>query len=69
VISRVAYGHERVVLERYGRDLIALVPLEDLKLLEALEDRADIEVARAARAEVDTEGTISLEDLKKELEL
>jgi prevent-host-death family protein len=36
-VNRVAYGHERVVLTRRGRPLVALVPIADL---EALEDAA-----------------------------
>lgn len=36
LLNRVAYGHERIILRRYGKDLVALVPLEDLEVLEAL---------------------------------
>ena len=48
LINRVAYGKERVILSRRGRDLAGLVPLEDIELLEALEDRLDLDAARAA---------------------
>ena len=47
-VNRVAYGKERVILSRRGRDLAAIVPLEDVELLEALEDRLDLDAARAA---------------------
>jgi prevent-host-death family protein len=67
VIGRVAYGHERIILERYGRELLALVPIEDLELLQALEDRADVEAARAALEEAKVEGTTSLADFRAEL--
>ena len=43
-----AYGRERIVLDRRGRSLAALIPLEDLALLEELEDRQDAEEARKA---------------------
>lgn len=36
LLNRVAYGHERIILRRYGKDLVALVPLEDLEVLEAM---------------------------------
>lgn len=36
LLNRVAYGKERIVLERRGRPLAALVPVEDLRILEAL---------------------------------
>jgi prevent-host-death family protein len=42
-VNRVAYGGERIVLHRRGRNLAALIPLEDLALLEELEDRQDAE--------------------------
>lgn len=51
VLNRVAYGGERVVLERRGKGVAAVIPVEDLELLEALEDRYDVEAARAALAE------------------
>ncbi len=46
VINRVVYQGERIVLERRGKDVVALVPLEDLRLLEELEDRIDLEEAK-----------------------
>jgi hypothetical protein len=42
----VVYQGERIVLERHGKDVVAMVPVEDLKLLEGLEDRMDLEEAR-----------------------
>jgi prevent-host-death family protein len=49
-VNRVAYGGERIVLHRRGRNLAALIPLEDLALLEELEDRRDAEEARRVLA-------------------
>lgn len=71
LVNRVAFGKERVVLTRRGKELMAMVPLEDLKLLERLlerlEDQADIEDAREALAEAEREGTISLAQIRDEL--
>jgi hypothetical protein len=36
-INRAAFGNERVLLRRRGRAVAAVVPIEDLRLLEALE--------------------------------
>jgi prevent-host-death family protein len=43
VINRAAFGKERVVLTRRGKEVAAIVPIEDVKLLEELEDRIDLE--------------------------
>lgn len=69
VLNRVSYRNERVVIERRGKGVAAVVPMEDLQLLQALEDRVDLETARAALREVETEGAISWEGLKAELGL
>lgn len=48
VLNRAAFGKERVILTRRGKALAALVPLDDVDLLEELEDLLDVEDARAA---------------------
>jgi prevent-host-death family protein len=68
-INRVSYGKERIVIRRHGKELAALVPIEDLRFLEELEDRLDLEDARAALAEAEKEGTIPWEKIKKDLGL
>lgn len=50
-LNRVAYGGERIVLHRRGKDLAALVPLADLELLRAIEDEIDNEAADRALGE------------------
>jgi prevent-host-death family protein len=54
-INRVAFGKERIVLERRGKDVAALVSVEDLKLfeklLDELEDRLDVEEIRRREAD------------------
>jgi prevent-host-death family protein len=51
-INRVAYQGERVVLERRGKGVAALVSMDDLALLEKLEDEADAKAARKVLAEM-----------------
>jgi prevent-host-death family protein len=68
-VNRVAYGRERVVLHRRGKEIAAVVPIEDLRLLEALEDRVDLADARAALTEAKKKGTKSLRAVMKELGL
>ena len=67
IINRAAFGKERVTLTRRGKEIVAVVPIEDMKLLEALEDKIDLEEARAALAEAKKKGTVSWEKLKGEL--
>jgi prevent-host-death family protein len=38
MINRVAYARDRVVIQRHGKSLVALVSMEDLATLEAAED-------------------------------
>ena len=69
VLNRAAFGKERVILERRGKAIAAIVPMEDVKLLRALEDRADLADAIAAEREALEKGTTSLADLKRDLAL
>jgi prevent-host-death family protein len=66
LVNRSAYGKERVVLTRRGKGIAAVVPMEDLELLEKLEDRMDLEAARKALKEP---GTIPWEKVKADLGL
>jgi prevent-host-death family protein len=67
IINRAAFGKERVTLTRRGKEIVAVVPIEDMKLLEALEDKIDLEEARAALAEAKKKGTVTWEKVKTEL--
>jgi prevent-host-death family protein len=49
--NRVALRGERIVVKRRGRSLCALVPVEDLELLERIEDQLDLGAIRAAKDE------------------
>ena len=73
VVNRAAYAKERTIVSRRGKDLAAVIPIEDLRLLERLAqeemDRIDLEDAHAALAEAEEKGTISLEEAKKRLGL
>ena len=67
IIDRAALGKERVILARRGKAVAAIVSLEDVELLEALEDQMDLENARAALIEGEKEGTVAWDEFKKEL--
>jgi prevent-host-death family protein len=69
VINRAAFGKERMILTRRGKEVAAVVPIEDVKVLEALEDRMDLEEARAALVQAKGKRTVPWSKLKKELGL
>ena len=68
-VNLVAYTKERVMVERHGKALVAMVPVEDVELLRDLEDRMDLSDARAAIAEAKKKGTKPWSVLKKQLGL
>ena len=64
IINRVAYAGERVVLRRRSKGVAAVVSIEDLRLLESLEDQADVKAALRARKE---KGALPLAKIKARL--
>jgi prevent-host-death family protein len=69
LFNRAAYGKERIALRRHGKALVALVPIEDARFLEELEDRIDLEKARAALSEAEAQDDLPWERVKGELGL
>ncbi len=63
--NRASLRGERVVVTRRGKRLFALVPVEDMDLLERLEDKMDLEAIEASR----NEPTKPWAQVKKELGL
>ena len=69
LLNRVAYGKERLVITRHGRELAAIVPVEDLKAIDRLRRFvARKDVARAL-AELDAGKARSWDQLRQELGL
>jgi len=69
VLNRVAYAKDRVRIMRRGKAIAAVVPIEDLELIERLEDEIDIREARKALKEAEAKGTIPLAEVKREFGL
>ena len=69
VINRSAYGKERIVLTRRGKEIAAVVPVEDLKLLEKLETRLDLDDIEKALADPENKKSIPWDRVRKELGL
>lgn len=71
VVDAARVDHEPVYLTRRGHRVAAVIDADDLdRLIAAAEDLADIEAARAARAEIAAgEPTIPWEQVKADLGL
>ena len=67
-VNRVTYRGERIVIQKHGRPVAALVPVQDLALIRELEDRIDLEDARKALAEAKGK-LVPWETVKRELGL
>ena len=69
ILNRAAYGKERTIVSRRGKQLAAIIPIEELRLLDRLvrkeRDRLDLEAARAALAEPGKR--ISLREFMREM--
>ena len=64
IANRVMFGAERICIEKNNKPAVAVVPVSDIELLEALEDKIDLEEALKALKEP---GSIRLKDFKKKL--
>jgi prevent-host-death family protein len=56
VVSHVAFGGDRVVLSRNGRDLAVIVSMDLYRMLELEEDRLDVAEMRRAKREAAARG-------------
>lgn len=63
--GRTAYGGERIVITRHGKEFVALISIEDMRLLEELEDYVDNMKADAAIRDSEGKRTIPLSEVKE----
>ncbi|MCK4934609.1 MAG: type II toxin-antitoxin system Phd/YefM family antitoxin [Simkaniaceae bacterium] len=69
VTNDVAFRGDRVVITRNGKQHVAIVPIDDLEMIEALEDKMDLKDAKNALADTKKRGTVSWKDVKRNLGL
>lgn len=62
ILNRVYYQGERISINKSGKITCAIISVEDLKLLEAIEDMIDIKAAKAAMKRKDF---VSWDEVKK----
>lgn len=61
LLNRVGYGQERILIERHGKPVAAIISIEDLNRLQALEDAIDSALLRHAVQE--NGGFVTLESI------
>jgi prevent-host-death family protein len=69
LLNRAAYGKERFVVTRHGKELVAIVPVEDLDLLRRLRQFVSRKEVEEALQDLETGETVSWEAIKSDLGL
>ncbi len=69
LLNRAAYGKERFVVTRHGRELVAIVPVEDLDLLRRVRQFVSRKEVEEALRDLETGETVSWTALKSDLGL
>lgn len=69
LVNRAAYGGERFVVTRHGKELVAIVPLRDATLLDRLRGLLEAREYEAALREIQEEGTVVWDEVRRDLDL
>lgn len=67
LLNRTAYGGERFVVTRHGKELAAIVPIEEMTLLDRLRSLLTRKEFEAAMAEVESSRTRPWREVRREL--
>lgn len=67
LLNRVSHQKERIIITRRDKEIAVIIPIEDLALLEASQNKADLHDAVSALKETRAEAPITLESLKEEI--
>jgi len=65
LVSKAAFGKERIIITRHGRERVAVIPIEDLHALERYEEETMLTKTREALDDAKEHGTISVAELKE----
>lgn len=65
ILSRAEYRSERILIQRHGKTVGAVIGVKDLELLEAIEDTIDSEALRRAVEENDGFTTLDAINAKR----
>lgn len=67
LVNRVSHYKERIILIRRGKEVAALVPIEDLHNILESQSKTDLQESVEALKEARAQGTLSLDELKEEI--
>lgn len=67
LLNRVSQSKERIILTRRGKEIAAIISIEDLAHLEQKQSEHDLEDAMDALKLTRSQGSISLETLKERI--
>jgi prevent-host-death family protein len=69
LLNRAAYGKERFVVTRHGNPLVAIVPLEEVTLLDRLRTLLSRKEFEAAVSEMNAAETRPWDEARRDLDL
>ncbi len=69
LLNRAAYGKERFVVTRHGKGLVAIVPLEEVTLLDRLRELLSKKDLESALAALNESGTRSWDEVRRDLDV
>ena len=67
LINRVSHSKERMILTRRGKEIAAIVPIEDFMILQQSQNKIDLTDAYEALKEARAQGSVTLEELKSKI--
>ncbi len=67
LLNQVTHSKERILITRRGKEIAALIPLEDFGLLQDMQNKRDLNEALDALKEAREKGSIPIEKIKEEL--
>jgi prevent-host-death family protein len=67
LINRVSHHKERIILTRRGKEIAAIICIEDLYEIETQKNQQDLHDAVQALKNARTQGTISIDEFKKDI--
>lgn len=69
LVSRAGYGGERFVVTRHGKELVAIVPVEEATALDRIRRLLEAREYEAALRELTQGEAVSWEEVRRELDL